>query len=226
MTPISGGHLQTRLNSTRGCPRGVMVKAMDYEIVVREFVPQSRYYVHFRANTLGKGMNPHPYPPSYGLNSIYICMCISIMYMYVAIQHTFTHFRFTLCYWPELRREYPRGVMVKALDCGIVVSEFELQFHYYLDFHMNTLGKGMNPHPYPPSYGLKSTTTVLLEEWIWHKINQENWYAIKQQNKGTKEHVFIYKMKKMFSEDFKTHTQTLTHIYIYIYIYIHTWCIQ
>ena len=41
-----------------GCPRGVMVKAMDYGIVVHEFVLQSRYYVHFRANTLGKGMNP------------------------------------------------------------------------------------------------------------------------------------------------------------------------
>ena len=41
-----------------GCPRGVMVKAMGCGIVVREFVLQSRYYVHFRANTLGKGMNP------------------------------------------------------------------------------------------------------------------------------------------------------------------------
>ena len=41
-----------------GVPRGVMVKAMDYEIVVNEFELQSRYYVHFRANTLGKGMNP------------------------------------------------------------------------------------------------------------------------------------------------------------------------
>ena len=42
----------------RGCPRGVMVKAMDCGIVVHEFVLQSRYYVHFRANTVGKGMNP------------------------------------------------------------------------------------------------------------------------------------------------------------------------
>ena len=41
-----------------GCPRGVMVKAMDCGIVVREFVLQSRYYVHFRAITLGKGTNP------------------------------------------------------------------------------------------------------------------------------------------------------------------------
>ena len=37
---------------------GVMVKAMNCRIVVSEFVFQSSYYVHFRANTLGKGMNP------------------------------------------------------------------------------------------------------------------------------------------------------------------------
>ena len=42
----------------RGCPRGVMVKAMDCGIIVSEFVHQSLYYVHFRANTLTKGMNP------------------------------------------------------------------------------------------------------------------------------------------------------------------------
>ena len=43
-----------------GCPRGVMVNAMDCGIVVREFILQLRYYIHFRANTLGKGMNPLP----------------------------------------------------------------------------------------------------------------------------------------------------------------------
>ena len=41
-----------------GGPRGVMVKAMDCGIVVREFVLQSRYYVDFRASTRGKSMNP------------------------------------------------------------------------------------------------------------------------------------------------------------------------
>ena len=40
------------------CPRSVMVNAMDCGIVVREFVLQSRYYVQFRTNTIGKGMNP------------------------------------------------------------------------------------------------------------------------------------------------------------------------
>ena len=53
-------------NNHQWCPRGVMVKAMNYGIVVREFVLQSRCYVHFRANTLGKGMNPLILPPAMG----------------------------------------------------------------------------------------------------------------------------------------------------------------
>ena len=51
---------KTKQNKTKhkGDPRGVMVKAMDCGIIVSEFVLQSRYYIHFRANTFGKGMNP------------------------------------------------------------------------------------------------------------------------------------------------------------------------
>ena len=60
-----------------------------------------------------------------------------------------------------------RGVMVKAMDCGIVVSEFVLQSRNYLHFRANTLGKGIKP-PYPLSYGLNSTTSVLVGEWPWH----------------------------------------------------------
>ena len=36
----------------------------------------------------------------------------------------------------------PCGVMVKVMDCGIVVSELELQLRYYVHFQANTL---MNP---------------------------------------------------------------------------------
>ena len=46
----------------RGGPRGVMVKALACEIVVNEFELQSRYYVHFRLNTSGKGINPLTLP--------------------------------------------------------------------------------------------------------------------------------------------------------------------
>ena len=35
--------------------------------------------------------------------------------------------------------------MVKALDCGIEVREFELQSRCYVYFQTNILGKGMNP---------------------------------------------------------------------------------
>ena len=49
-----------------GCPRGVMVKAMNCGIVVREFVLQSRYYVHFRANTPWERYEPPYSPSSYG----------------------------------------------------------------------------------------------------------------------------------------------------------------
>ena len=55
---LSSGFIDVHTNNWWGCPRGVMVKAMDWGIVVSEFVLQSRYYIHFWANTLGKGMNP------------------------------------------------------------------------------------------------------------------------------------------------------------------------
>ena len=56
---------------------------------------------------------------------------------------------------------YPHGVMVKAMDHGIVVSKFVLQ----LQLLCSLLGKypwERYEHPYPPSYGLNSTTTVLV----------------------------------------------------------------
>ena len=42
------------------------------------------------------------------------------------------------------------GVMFKALNSGIVVSEFELQSRYYVHFGTNTHGKRSEP-PYPAS---------------------------------------------------------------------------
>ena len=51
-------HAHTRTYTLGKGPRGEMVKAMDCGIVVNEFELQSRYYVHFRTNTLWKVMNP------------------------------------------------------------------------------------------------------------------------------------------------------------------------
>ena len=56
----------------------------------------------------------------------------------------------------------PCGVMVKAMDCGIVVSEFVLQSLNYVHFPVKTFWKGMNP----PSYGLDIAITVLLGEYF------------------------------------------------------------
>ena len=39
----------------------------------------------------------------------------------------------------------PRGVMVKAVDSRIIVSELVLRSHYYAHFWANNLVKGMNP---------------------------------------------------------------------------------
>ena len=36
------------------------------------------------------------------------------------------------------------GIVVNTLDWDIVVSEFKLQLYYYIYFHTNALGKGMN----------------------------------------------------------------------------------
>ena len=41
----------------RESSRGVVANALNSNIGVSEFELQSRYYVHLRTNTLGKGMN-------------------------------------------------------------------------------------------------------------------------------------------------------------------------
>ena len=42
------------------------------------------------------------------------------------------------------RGGYPCGVIVNAMDCRIVFSEFELQSHHYVHIRTNIFGKGMN----------------------------------------------------------------------------------
>ena len=56
---------------------------------------------------------------------------------------------------------WPRCVMVKTLDSGIVVREFKLQSRYYVHFWANILWERYEPL-YPPIYGLNSTTNVFL----------------------------------------------------------------
>ena len=42
----------------RGSPHGVVANVLDWNIVVSELKLQSRYYIHFPTNTLGKDILP------------------------------------------------------------------------------------------------------------------------------------------------------------------------
>ena len=46
---------------------------------------------------------------------------------------------------PTTTARYPRGVTVKSMDCGIVESEFERQFRYYIHFRTKPLGNVWTP---------------------------------------------------------------------------------
>ena len=73
----------------------------------------------------------------------------------------------------------PWDVMLKAVDCKIVVSSnSSCVLHSLLDKYT---WERYDP-PYPPHYGLNSTTTVLHEGWLWHLITYKCLYAIKQRN--------------------------------------------
>ena len=66
---------------------------------------------------------------------------------------------------------------VKAMDCGIVLSSNSSRAITFT-FGLIILGKVWTPNPL--SYGLNSTTAVLLEGWRWYQITHQGWYAIKQ----------------------------------------------
>ncbi len=70
--------------------------------------------------------------------------------------------------------------MANALDCGIVVSEFELQSCFYIQFRTDTLGKKYD-HPYPSSYELNSTTIVLLQGGIKYPTKVEMSFKEKEE---------------------------------------------
>ena len=55
-----------------GSPCNIVANVLDYNILVTEFEFQSRYYIQFWSNILGKGMNP--FIPHYMLNSITIVL--------------------------------------------------------------------------------------------------------------------------------------------------------
>ena len=79
--------------------------------------------------------------------------------------------------------------MVKAVDCGIVESEFELQSRYYTHFRTNNLRKGMNPLILP-AMGSIVPLSFFLKEGFGIKLPKE---VDLPSNKETKS--FIYTVK-------------------------------
>ena len=59
-----------------------------------------------------------------------------------------------------------RGVVVKVLNCDIVITEFELQLRYYVHFRTKNIWK-RHELSYFLIYALKSTTLRLLQGWPW-----------------------------------------------------------
>ena len=53
--------------------------------------------------------------------------------------------KFEFVYFETAVQHFSHYVMVNTLDCGIVVSEFEIQSFYYVHFWINGLGESMNP---------------------------------------------------------------------------------
>ena len=103
-------------------------------------------------------------PLHYTRHFIHLIWCISIIGVMTFFFNTF--------------RKSSCGGVAKVLNYSLEVSEFELQSRSYVYFWINTLEKDMNRL----NYGLNSITAVLLQEWFWHWIIHEGWYAIKQRS--------------------------------------------
>ena len=68
--------------------------------------------------------------------------------MYLKVQENLIHL-IVVDNYSSLKIIYTRGVMVKSLDCRIIVHEFELHSRYYVHFWTNIFRKSMNPFILP-----------------------------------------------------------------------------
>ena len=64
------------------------------------------------------------------------------------------------------------------------------------------------------SYGLNSTTTVLLQVWLWHWITHEGWYAIKQRSQTKPEKIICCFLKILFCESLDYLNEYLCKYYV------------
>ena len=91
---------------------------------------------------------------------------IMAMVHYDKTAHHFNHF--------TMRKTRPRYDSKRILTPSTLLCSFS-----------NTMVNVRTYSPLP-SYGLNSTIRVPLQQWLWHSITHEDWYAIKQRNQKKK----------------------------------------
>ena len=92
----------------------------------------------------------------------------------------------------------PHGVMIKALDCGIVVSEFEFQSSYNVHFPTNTLGKDMKSLTLP-TMGYIASPLLFYEDGFSIKLPTKVDMSLNNNNFVVC--LFLF-MKSSFSENY------------------------
>ena len=78
-----------------------------------------------------------------------------------------------------------RSTVANMLDCDIVVSEYENQFHYYVPF-LDYYIWGKYETPYTLSSEFHRTITILLLGWLWHWIIDKINMPLNKEIKDTK----------------------------------------
>ena len=104
-----------------------MAKMLDYDIIVNEFELQSRYYVHFRTYTLGKGMNSFN-PLCYELNGTTIVLLQGWLWHWITHQYTIKETKFN---WSKPQNRCASEIHIKArqnLNIKILWTWFGIWF--------------------------------------------------------------------------------------------------
>ena len=71
---------------------------------------------------------------------------------------------------PNLFSGSPRGVMAKVLDCGLEVSEFELESIYFVYFRIKTLAEFIELNNSPSSYGNTDFCEIICIIFHLHRL--------------------------------------------------------
>ena len=110
---------------------------------------------------------PEPCKPKHGRSK---CEMTAPAFQLISVRYLY-RFSLTLCILGRLIFQYhwecPRGVMVKCDGLQNHSKRVRTPVALLRSLSVKYPWERYEP-PYPSSYGLNSTTTVLLGEWLWH----------------------------------------------------------